>query len=240
MIKTTIPLAAALTVGVAAAAAAQVTPPPAERAFFNINVGAQSTRHDFESVSVETIYDEPATITTQAHVGNGPMFDVNGGFRLGRRFGLGAGYSRFSDESGGTFIAEIPHPLFEDLYQTTTGPVTLNRVEQAIYIQAVWFIPVTTKFDVALAAGPSFIRTSQDLVTTVTVPAGTQTATPNVEAVSGTATGVMVGLDLTYLFTPRFGGGLFARYNGGSLDLATVEGLEVGGFQVGLGARVRF
>ena len=98
---------------------------------------------------------------------------------------------------------------------------------------------MTDKIDVAFSAGPSFIHVTQQLAT-VTVPAGTQNATASQETQAGTAIGANVGFDGTYMFTPRFGVGLFARYAGGSVDLPAVSGLRVGGFRTGLGFRTRF
>jgi hypothetical protein len=49
--------------------------------------------------------------------------------------------------------------------------------------------------------------------------------------------------DGTYLLMRRFGVGGFLRFTGGSVD-TTVDnntvGLDVGGFQIGVGGRVRF
>jgi len=42
------------------------------------------------------------------------------------------------------------------------------------------------------------------------------------------------------LFTPRIGAGVFIRYAGGSVDLPSAPDVKVGGFQIGVGARVRF
>ena len=61
-----------------------------------------------------------------------------------------------------------------------------------------------------------------------------------IESQSGTAFGVNVGGDVNYMFSDRVGAGLFVRYVGGSVDLAAVPGMTVGGFQAGLGLRFRF
>jgi hypothetical protein len=37
-----------------------------------------------------------------------------------------------------------------------------------------------------------------------------------------------------------YGGGIFVRYNGGSVDLPSAANVKAGGFQMGIGARLRF
>ena len=52
---------------------------------------------------------------------------------------------------------------------------------------------------------------------------------------SGVAKGGNAGFQGTYLFTPRYGVDVFARYAGGVGDLPAVSNVTVGGFQTGLG-----
>jgi len=75
---------------------------------------------------------------------------------------------------------------------------------------------------------------------TVSIPAGTQNVNPTIQTQSGTATGVNVGVDLTYMFVKQVGAGAFMRYVSGSVDLDSAPNLKVGGFQIGLGGRLRF
>jgi hypothetical protein len=57
-----------------------------------------------------------------------------------------------------------------------------------------------------------------------------------------------VGADVSYYFTERFGAGGFLRWAGGSTDIEVLDAsnlrqevkTDVGGFQAGFGARVRF
>ena len=105
-------------------------------------------------------------------------------------------------------------------------------------MQAVWFRP-STKVDVAVSIGPSFIRVTQGVVAG-SIPPGTQSLSLAIASEEATAKGVNVGVDGAYLFTKNLGAGLFIRYNGGSVDLPSAPDLKVGGFQIGVGARVRF
>ena len=63
---------------------------------------------------------------------------------------------------------------------------------------------------------------------------------PFVVTQSGTSKGVNIGVDGTYLFRPWLGAGAFIRYNGGAVDLDQVADVKAGGFQAGIGARLRF
>jgi hypothetical protein len=80
----------------------------------------------------------------------------------------------------------------------------------------------------------------QELVSSITVPPGTQDANLNVETESKTAFGVNLGVDGSYLITRNYGVGVFIRYAGGQVDLPSAEDMRVGGFQAGVGARLRF
>ena len=60
---------------------------------------------------------------------------------------------------------------------------------------------------------------------------------------NGRGVGGNIGFDITYLFTDMLGGGLMLRWGSGSVELGSAtssKSIEVGGLQVGLGARVRF
>ena len=104
---------------------------------------------------------------------------------------------------------------------------------------ASWLFPVTNQFDVTLAVGPSIFSVKQEIIS-VTVPAGTQTANPSVGSESKTGVGVIFEVDGNYLKTRRFGGGAFIRYAGAKVDLPSISGVRVGGFQIGAGFRARF
>ena len=234
---------ACMTVVVAAAgseAGAQTTPAPADKGFLNINVGAQPPQRAIATSETRPVFGETATISTSQGIKNGPMFDVTGGYRVWHRLAFGIGFSRFSSTSDGNVVAAIPSPLFFNQLKTVTATQTgLVHSENGIHLQAVWLIPVTTKFDVSVAVGPSFIAVSQD-VPAVTIPAGTQTLSVTTGSEQATAKGVNVGFDLNYLFTRNYGAGLFLRYAGGHVDLPSAPGLSVGGLQAGIGARIRF
>ena len=249
MLKTTkiLVMAGALT-AVTSEARAQTQPPPAIMGFASINFGTQPSSRTINKTSSFPVYGETATLTTSQENGSGAVFDISGGYRFrptvaGTQLNLGAaiGYSHFSNTSESTMVATVPNPLIFDSPRTTTTTVPdLTHSENGVHLQVLWFLPITNQVDVAFSIGPSFINVSQDIVSTITVPAGTQNATPNVTTEKKTGVGVNIGVDGTYLFTRNFGAGAYLRYAGAKVDLPSVADLSVGGFQVGVGGRIRF
>jgi outer membrane protein with beta-barrel domain len=244
MTKTTtiVGLLTALMLGHGRTASAQTTPAPLTQGYVSINAGAQPQTRTFTTSASYPIYGETATFSADHHVSNGPVFDINGGKRVTGNLAIGAGFTSFSAKKDASVVtSSVPSPLFFNQPQRTVQTMSdLKHTERAFYVQAVYIMPITSKIDISLGIGPTFIKVNQDLVSNIDIPARTQAAVPIVETQSKTAVGVIVGFDGTYLFTPRIGAGLFVRYAGAKTDLDSVSGLKVGGLQGGLGLRVRF
>jgi hypothetical protein len=231
----------ALMAAAAGEASAQTTRPPATLGFVNVNVGAQTASHSFDASQTFPLYGENATATTSQKVGSGTVFDISGGYRFKPTFGVAIGFSNFSNTSASAGVAVIPDPLiFGQPRSVVLSLPDLRHTERTVYFEAVWFYEVTGKIDVAFSIGPSFNRVGQEVVSSVTVAAGTQNATPVVTTEKKTAASALIGVDGTYMVTQTFGAGVFMRYVGGKVDLPSVSDLKVGGFQIGAGARVRF
>ena len=90
-----------------------------------------------------------------------------------------------------------------------------------------------------MSAGPSFFNLTQDVLS-ATVPAGTQTVNVATNSEKGNGVGANFGVNLNYLYKPNYGGGVFVRYAGATVDIPSASGLKVGGLQIGVGARLRF
>lgn len=233
-LMTTVVLLGTTDVGAQAASSA------ANAGFINVRVGAQPQRRRIHTSQSFSLYDETATVTSNQSIKNGPMFDISAGYRVWRPLAIAVGVSSFRSTGNSGVTASIPDPRFFDRPRTVTANTSgLDRSELGVHVQAAWLVPVTDKIEVAVSAGPSFIRVRQQL-TTATVPTGTQNITVAQETQSATALGVNVGFDGTFMFTPRFGAGVFLRYAGGSVDLPAASDVKVGGFQTGLGFRVHF
>ncbi|PWT79874.1 MAG: hypothetical protein C5B57_13140 [Blastocatellia bacterium] len=211
------------------------------KAFVNVNLAGQLDESDFETTFSQSVYSQTASAATTATVGRGVMFDISGGYRVYRDIAVAVGYSHFGKTAHTKGVASIPNPLFFDQPATVSFDTTnVDRTDNSVYVLAVWFLPINAKTDVAISIGPSFTHVSQDLIAGMDIPAGTQAATPIIQRESGTAAGINVGVDGTYLFTKRYGAGVFIRYNGGSVDLDSASDVKAGGFQIGIGGRLRF
>ena len=240
MSKTVSVLLAVFTLAGVSTLQAQTSPEKKIR-FVGINVGAQPNRRTVSTSTSFPLYDETAKVNANHRVGSGPVVGIAGGYQIWRRLVIGAEFTTFSSKGSAQAAASIPSPLFfnQPLAVNVTVP-NLERKERAFHLSAMWFAPVTNDIDVAFSVGPSAIHVSQQLVATGSVANGTQNLTLTPKDESGTAAGVNVGFEGIYKFTPRYGGALFVRYARGSLNLPDAQKVVAGGFQVGLGARVRF
>ena len=208
-----------------------------------VNLGAQT--RSFTSTNDQTfpIYGQTATVSTVSAIDGGPMFDLNAGYRFRPQIGVAVGFSRFAKTGTAQGAASIPSPIFFNRPAAVTiDPIDAQRSDRNVYIVAMYFLPLTDMVELSVFGGPSITKVRQDFITTVTVPDGTQSVVspPTVQTQSGTSTGVNVGVDVSYMVTPRLGGGVFIRYNGGWVDLDSAPGVKTGGVQLGIGARLRF
>jgi len=221
--------------------ATQRTSPLGGKLSIDINVGAQTQSSTASSDFTFPIYAQTAVVTTTAGIDGGPLFDFNVGYRFMRNIGVGVGFTSFSSTSTAQGAATIPSPIFfNNPASVTLDAVDAKHTERNVYVVVTGYVPLTNVIELALFIGPSFTNVTQDVINAVTVPAGTQSAVAAVGNESGTAKGVNVGADLTYKFTNLIGVGGFIRYNGGSVDLTTLSDVKAGGFQLGIGARLRF
>jgi hypothetical protein len=221
-----------------------------DRGFVAINFGGQPQTHTFTESLAPQIYGESASITVPHSVGGGALFDVAAGALFGGGFGIGIGFSRFSKDENPTVSAQIPNPLFTDSPRSaTTSAGELSHSETGVHLQLLYVAPVTDSFSVTAMLGPSFTKVNQGLVTGVTPTEGAPPFTTvsigsvATSSASGWAKGLNIGLDLSYAVIPNAGVGFFLRYVGGSADLPSEGGtvsVKVGGFQTGVGLRVRF
>ena len=216
-------------------------PAPLLRGFLNVSAGYQGSDQSFDVAGSFPLHQETATFASAQSVSGGGIFDISGGARVWRSLYVGLGITSFSDTSDATITASIPDPLVFDRPITQTASATgLEHKETGVHIQATWIMPVTVDFDVAFSLGPSFFSVKQSFVSGITVPERTTTiASVNLTEGSETAAGFNIGVDGTYLVTPRIGAGAFLRYAGGSATIGGVD-VDAGGVQIGFGVRVRF
>jgi hypothetical protein len=209
--------------------------------FINVNGGAQTQSRSVDNSFSIPIYGQTATVATTATIPSGGLFDLSAGYKVTPSIGVALGFSRLSVTGTVAGAASVPSPIFFNRPASVSIPESpAERKDRSIYVLLVGFVPVTEKVEVALSIGPSFTRVEQALITSVSIPAGTQNVNPTMQTQSGTAKGVNLGVDLTYMFVKQVGAGAFMRYVGGSVDLESAPGLKAGGFQIGIGGRIRF
>jgi hypothetical protein len=219
---------------------AQAPSPATEKVFVNVNFGAQFSKRSLGATVTLPVYEETAALSSTTAISGGALFDISAGYRVWGDFFAALAITSFGDTSEAAYTASVPNPTFFDRPATSAGIIQdLKRKEVGFHPQIVWAYPMTAQIDLALSAGPSFVRLSQDVLQSLIVPAGTQTAIPVVGREKATAVGVHVGADVTYTITPRYGAGVFFRYVTASADLPSIANAKTGGAQFGVGARIR-
>jgi outer membrane protein with beta-barrel domain len=243
MKRTSFMLAAGVTclLGLAPSAHAQMA--WTDKGFVNVSVGAQAPSRSLATNQTPEIYGEASSFASTQDVGGGAFFDISGGYKVWRNLVAGIGITHVGSTTDLTVDARIPDPLLFDAPRSVTTTVNdVHHSQTAINLTGTWMMPVTDKVDVGYQFGPTIFLVSQDLpgVPTVSEPGPTITSLP-LEKSDKTTVGLHFGIDVTYLVTPRFGVGGLVRYTWGSVDLdGADDSLTVGGFQIGVGARLRF
>ncbi len=222
-----------------------------DRAFLNVNVTLQVTTAPWDESLAPGLYAERAVLTT-SHSGelDQLMIEPSGGVRLWRNLGAGAALMRASVTETATLRALVPHPTLFNRARATSKETPFERSVSAVHTYALLMVPVHPRLDVALFGGPSFMTVRQDMVSAIKVA---ETAAPfTTVSISDVALttrkvntiGLNAGVDATFFFTPVAGIGVTARYVRGYADTTLTDGtpvdLDVGGFQIGFGARLRF
>ncbi len=224
------------------------------RGFLNVNGLYQAQSRELVNTGRFTIYGEDGDFDNLTDIGSGALFDVSGGVRVWRNLALGVGVSRFTKSEAARIDVSVPHPLFFDSSRDISIDLgELDHKETAVHILGVWLMPLNDRFDVSVFAGPSIFLVSQHFVGDVTVsdiqevgPPFDTVTLPSLRATKfdETTVGFNFGVDATYMFNEWVGAGGLVRYSGASVDLNVGRGrdvsVDVGGFQLGGGLRVRF
>jgi hypothetical protein len=224
-----------------------------DRGYINLGWGVESGSTAMTDTRTSTIYEEAATITSASSFTSGSLFDLGVGVRVWRNLTVGGAYHQEQNDTTGELTGSIPSPVFFNRPRALNAAIEgLERKESAVHLVFGWWVPIGTKFDVMVSAGPSFFRVNQDTVSEVEIgEAGgafnTVLADAEITARSKSVTGYNVGVDGTYILwsndSIRVGAGAFVRFTQASTDiemLATSQPTDVGGVQFGFGGRIRF
>jgi hypothetical protein len=221
-----------------------------DRAFINVNMAFQMTSTPFDENLAPVIYAERAVLAaTHPNKGSPLMVEPAGGVRVWRNLGVGAALTRGTVAETATVRALIPHPILFNQPRVASKDAPFERSDFAVHAHALLMLPVHPRLDVALSAGPSFFTVRQDVIRTVEVaeagPPFAVVAIGNVPVIRREADtiGFNAGADVTWFLTPVAGIGVTARFSRGYASTTLTDGspldIEVGGFQVGFGARLR-
>jgi hypothetical protein len=98
------------------------------------------------------------------------------------------------------------------------------------------------KVDLTVFAGPVRAGVKHEVVSAVTVSetGGDPVVSLDRQTISKGFWGIQVGIDGRYMLTEHMGVGMFLRYAGASGDVTQGLNLDLGGFQIGGGARLKF
>jgi hypothetical protein len=219
--------------------------PWTDRAYVNVSGWFQPTA-SFSNTVRPVDFAEPAVVDTSYKTGAVPGFEAGGGVRLWRNLAVGLDVSRFSKNTRGAVSAQVPHPFFFNRARTVTGDASaLTRDETAVNLQALWMLPMRTRWQLALAGGPSWFSVGQDLVSDVTVtqtyPYDTATFA-NATAVhrSRSRVGFNAGADVSYLLRRHVGLGVGVTYSHAAVPLDDTLTVDAGGAHLSGGLRFRF
>lgn len=217
----------------------------------SINGGGQLGGSDIEQESRFQLYGEEAIVRTFQDIGGGGLFDIGAAYRVGKQWGVGIAINKTGDRGDATVDGSLPNPLFFDRPRafTTTVP-GLKHDETAVHLQGAWFMPFTDKVDLLFTGGPTIFNASQEFAGDVAFTntgsefEGVVINSVSVTRVKDSGLGFNIGADLTYTIHKTIGAGVLLRYTYGSIGFDLGDGqtadIKVGGFQIGVGARVRF
>ncbi|HEY6213131.1 MAG TPA: outer membrane beta-barrel protein [Vicinamibacterales bacterium] len=219
---------------------AQTVGAPDTKYFVDINAGGQFLHHDVNDTLTFPLYDETATVVGLSRSSNGFFFEAGAGYKFKPSLAGAISFSNFMSKADAAVTASIPHPLFFDqpLIVNTTA-TDMARSERDVHLKVVYFVPYNDKIDVALSAGPSIVKVTQDFPSG-SVAQGTQNLTVTSSTEAKTGVGFNLGFDGTYLVTPKVGVAIVVHYIYSSVDLTSATGIKAGGIQAGLGLHYRF
>ena len=236
---------------VAREAAAQPLP-WTDRGYFNLNIGFESSSEDLADDASRPTYDESMTFSTAQSIDSGTFFDFSVGARVWRNVSAGIGFHQGSTNSDATVQGSVPHPVFFNQPRPFNATVTdLERSERAIHLQLGYMMIVSDRLTAHFMLGPSFFKVRQNVISDVSFTENTGftsvNVAPTVSERVDSPVGFNIGVDLAYQFLQstgfNLGAGLLLRYAAATADIQLLDDVvesDLGGFHVGLGARIRF
>jgi hypothetical protein len=217
-----------------------------DRGYISVSAWYQPASPNFSNTVRPNDFAEASVVDTSYKTHAIPGFDIGGGVRVWRNLAVGLDISRFSKRTEGTVSAQVPNPFFFNRARAVSGDASgLTRDETAANVQAVWMLPLGSRWRIALAGGPSWFFVGQDLVSDVTI---TQTYPYDTATFAGTTSihrsqshaGFNTGADVTCLLGRHVGLGFGVMFSHASVPLDNATTIDAGGAHVGGGIRFGF
>jgi hypothetical protein len=227
-------VAIGLTLAGATGAVAQTV---SSKGYLDLNIAGQAQSFTIASASTFSLFGETGGTNFNQTVGKGLLFDGGAGYFVTRDFAIGVGVSMFERSPAANVSVTAPDPIAFNSFTVLSASPKLKQTELSTHVKLAYLLRVNEKAEVSLFGGPSIVRLTKEIASGSVVNGTPQIA---LATQSGTGIGALGGIDFSYLFTPRLGGGVFVRYLRAQVDLPAASGIKVGGFQGGLGLRVRF
>jgi len=241
---------ACATVCVLPSLASAQAPREADRGYVGAAMGRLVTASTSSAPLTLPAYIESARLEMRASWPADSTFEIDGGVRLWRDFGVALTVTRSRRHGESTLSGPIPHPYFFGQPRTLDASgVSLTRTETAAHLGLMWRRRLTRRLAVAAAAGPSVVSVSQDVVAGIawseTYPYTTvQLSRATLARRDRPAAGVHAAGELVVTLARHLGvtGGL--RYSHAAVTLESAPGqrveVDLGGVVVRGGARWQF
>ena len=250
-------------------APSRATPPPPapparaaadSRVWIDASLGAAwAGEEDYSAVATRQVNGQPATFQADYHLPVGVAFELGGGVLATRQFGVGVTYGTTVQEDPANLSIDIPHPILPSPNATDTGVTdrSLKRSESSVHIHGAFVSQPDDRTGFRVFGGPTYFRIQQDAVQNIVYDQQFLPFDPlNEVSITGsvieripyheaTGWGFHVGADVSWFYTQGLGIGVVGRYSRGTVEVrdpltGADADLDVGGFQVGGGVRIRF
>jgi hypothetical protein len=209
----------------------------------------QSSSTTFKTTSTIDKNHEQGELSTTHSILPGPVYDISAGGRIKGNLGIGYAASYFRRTEVGEISGGVPHPFYFNQPRAISGQSNLRREDLAIHLHAMWLVPVTESFQVALFGGPTYFRVTQQMVQNVEIAEEypydeVQLTSATTTQEHGSKVGMNAGVDLSWFFSEHVGVAGIVRYSRAVVSLPSTSGsptsIEAGGLHPGAGIRVRF
>lgn len=240
MVRRLAVLVCGLTFATATPALAQVQ--WTDRAFAGVSTGIQVGTAGVTSTQPFELYGEEGSLLSQQDVKGGLFVDGQFGYRVWNNVAIGVGITFTQAKADAAITGEIPDPVFFSSPRSATATVAgLTHRELWYSALATWVLPVTDKIDVFVSGGPAFVQVQQELPTSVTVTEpGPSIDDVGVTKFSKSGLGFVAAADMRYMITSRLGVGALAKFSASKVEITDGTSMDVGGFQLGAGIRMKF